>query len=294
MHENDGERDEDGNCLGQVYIFTGKASRCRPPGLKVGLLNDCCDDGDKAMSDSVGSALDVYGAINTIKTVYRLGQVAYFTDKLTGLTRGVNFDIFYFQDGTANIVNYGTEKITEVTAEVAKAIDAGLTAGTGVEGAITHFIKNLFNPTTILISVAVMIVTKLLFGSCDQNDITTVLLRDSKYCHFVGDYCEKKWPIIGCVQKAKGYCCFNSKLGRIIHEQGRPQLESFGRNGGWGKAKKPNCRGFKPEEFQMLDFSKIDISEYIEDIQKDMDKKLNNMQKNLSDEVNNFFNPGAN
>jgi len=295
MYQNDGERDDNGDCLGQVYIFTGKASRCRPPGVSVGLLNDCCESGDKVMSDSTGSALDIYGAISTIKTIYHLGQVAYYTNAVLNSGSSVTFE--YLTNGTARIYTYatnGTAQIYEMSADVAKSVEFGVTSGTGVEGAMTNFIKGLFNPTTILITVAVMIVTKLLFGSCDQNDITTDLLRDSKYCHFVGDYCEKKWPIIGCVQKAKGYCCFNSKLGRIIHEQGRPQLESFGRDGGWGEAKKPNCRGFKPEEFQMLDFSKIDISEYIEDIQKDMDKKLTDMQKNLNDKVNNFLNPGTN
>jgi conjugal transfer mating pair stabilization protein TraN len=45
----DDARDTDGNCLGQLYIFNGKASRCRPPGLTVGMINDCCES-DEAMS----------------------------------------------------------------------------------------------------------------------------------------------------------------------------------------------------------------------------------------------------
>src|SRR3546814_7103530 len=56
-----------------------------------------------------------------------------------------------------------------------------------------------------------------------------------------------------------------SKLGRIIQEQGRPQLKSFA--DGWGPVKTPNCRGFTPEEFQALDFSRMDLSEYYSEVQ---------------------------
>nr|HEC1719610.1 mating pair stabilization protein [Campylobacter jejuni] len=35
---------------------------------------------------------------------------------------------------------------------------------------------------------------------------------------------------------------------------------------GWGSPKSPDYRGFTPEEFQKLDFSKIDLSEFIADI----------------------------
>ncbi len=61
--------------------------------------------------------------------------------------------------------------------------------------------------------------------------------------------------------KKKSFCCFNSKLGRIFNEQERPQLGK-----GWGSAEGPQCRGFAPEEFQKLDFSEIDLSEFIVDI----------------------------
>jgi len=49
-------------------------------------------------------------------------------------------------------------------------------------------------------------------------------------------------------------------MGRIIQEQGRDQLLQFAPNGNWGSAEAPNCEGLTPEEFQMLDFSRIDLS----------------------------------
>ncbi|MEM3580402.1 MAG: conjugal transfer protein TraN [Candidatus Bathyarchaeia archaeon] len=117
-------------------------------------------------------------------------------------------------------------------------------------------------------------VSTILLMNCDVQDISTSTLNESGFCHQVGDsYCIKK-IVRACVQKARRYCCFNSKLARIIHEQGRSQLTSFGPDGGWGTPKSPNCRGFLPEEFQALDFNKIDLSEYIEDIQRNIRQNL--------------------
>jgi hypothetical protein len=39
--KNDGEVDENGNCLGTIYIFNGHDKRCRTPGLETGGSN-CC------------------------------------------------------------------------------------------------------------------------------------------------------------------------------------------------------------------------------------------------------------
>lgn len=77
-------------------------------------------------------------------------------------------------------------------------------------------------------------------------------------CHKVGTYCSEKWPVIGCVQKKETYCCFSSPLARTMHEGGRPQLGIS-----WGTPENPSCRGFTIEEFQKIDFSKIDFSEWI-------------------------------
>lgn len=121
---------------------------------------------------------------------------------------------------------------------------------------------------------------------CKDEEWETNAARDAERCHYIGEYCKTRWPIIGCVQKAKVYCCMNSKLGRIIHEQGRLQLKKFAPDGQWGSAEDPNCVGFTPEEFQMLDFSKIDLSEYFADIQT---KAIQQVQQNMEDKINEFY-----
>jgi conjugal transfer mating pair stabilization protein TraN len=78
--------------------------------------------------------------------------------------------------------------------------------------------------------------------------------------HFIGAYCDKR--ILGsCVTRRHRYCSFGSKLGRIIHEQGRPQLPL-----GWGDASNPTCRGFSPAEFERLDFDTMNLDEFMQDV----------------------------
>ncbi len=121
-------------------------------------------------------------------------------------------------------------------------------------------------------------------GCCDKDKVFLGLVQckdeekllakknDQKQCHYVGKYCSKKVNLAFtkvCVQHKKTYCCFNSKLARIIQEQGREQLKMS-----WGDAKHPNCRGFRPEEFQKLDFSKMDLSDYYEDITQNFSQQV--------------------
>lgn len=149
-----------------------------------------------------------------------------------------------------------------------KAAYTAFKAGAGASSAASQGLNAMIvgiDPATIALSIAFTMIVDLLLTGCNAEDMEAGVLRGSDMCVDVGSYCKIKIPLIGCVQKAKSNCCFNSKLGRIIQEQGRPQLASF--SGGWGTAKIPDCRGFSPEEFQALDFSKMDLSEYYADIE---------------------------
>jgi len=119
-------------------------------------------------------------------------------------------------------------------------------------------------------------------GSCNETEKQLASLRSwgklDGNCHYVGSYCAEKW-LGTCVQRKKTYCCFSSPLARIIHEQGRPQLGI-----GWGTPESPNCRGFTAQEFQKLDFSRIDFSEWIEEeVGKNVAPQI---QQNISNVVN--------
>lgn len=82
---------------------------------------------------------------------------------------------------------------------------------------------------------------------------------DAGLCHKVGTYCSSSFLGI-CVTKKDVFCCFASKLSRILQEQGRTQIGKP-----WGKPKTETCEGFSIFEFQQLDLSVMDFSEVYAD-----------------------------
>jgi len=124
-------------------------------------------------------------------------------------------------------------------------------------------------------------------GYCKESEKQLAALRSwgklDGQCHYVGSYCAVK--VFGvCLQKKKTYCCFNSVLARIVQEQGRQQLGID-----WGSPKFPNCRGFTPEEFQRIDFSKIDFSEWYEDLQKRIKENLDVFKSEMPEKIQNYY-----
>ncbi len=94
-------------------------------------------------------------------------------------------------------------------------------------------------------------------SQCSEQEKLLGMKRQSGQCHYVGSY--KRGNIFN-RRKYYRYCCFNSKLARIIQQQGRAQLGI-----GWGSARNPSCRGFTPDELTRIDFSRIDFSEFYAD-----------------------------
>jgi conjugal transfer mating pair stabilization protein TraN len=64
----DGAMDADGNCVGNIEIFSGRAMRCRPPGLKTTFSN-CCKDKSEIVKDGMGSSIGV-----TVRSTQMLGE----------------------------------------------------------------------------------------------------------------------------------------------------------------------------------------------------------------------------
>ena len=150
------------------------------------------------------------------------------------------------------------------------ALAAGATAASAASAG-TAAIAAAGGPVAAVGAGVYLLFTELLGFGCDQQDLETGLLDGSGMCTYVGSYCVAKIPFIGCIQKARSFCCFNSKLGRIIHEQGRVQLKAFD---GYGEPKTPECRGFTPAEFQALNFSELDLSEYYDELQARSESQL--------------------
>jgi conjugal transfer mating pair stabilization protein TraN len=83
----DGPVDADGNCLGTIEIFSGRAMRCRPPGLSTTLSN-CCKDKGKIVKDGMGSSIGSIGTKIAVAKGVFTGMSAAFTAFRAGGDRG--------------------------------------------------------------------------------------------------------------------------------------------------------------------------------------------------------------
>ena len=94
-------------------------------------------------------------------------------------------------------------------------------------------------------------------SECSEDEKLLSVKRGAGQAHHVRDYCDNRSLFGTCLSRASEFCTFDSRLARIIQEQGRAQL---GIN--WN-----DCRGLSTQEIQRIDWSRIDISEVISDIQ---------------------------
>jgi len=97
-------------------------------------------------------------------------------------------------------------------------------------------------------------------SDCDKAEIELRTLRDKNLCVQVGTYCAEK-HLGQCTRKKTTFCCYGTKLARLIQENGRAQLGM-----GFGNPEHPNCEGLSPEQLSRIDFSRINFSEIFEDI----------------------------
>ncbi len=126
---------------------------------------------------------------------------------------------------------------------------ANLTVFSGERGTCT---KKIFGASNCCSGKGVPLLTPWLCSSAEKQ----LDDKDDKgLCHKVGSYCSDK--ILGvCVTSKDAYCCFGSKLSRILQVEGRKQIGKA-----WAKPKDETCKGFTIEEFQRLDLSQMDFSE---------------------------------
>lgn len=96
---------------------------------------------------------------------------------------------------------------------------------------------------------------------CSEEEKTLMIRQEAKATHYVGTYCSQKSFFGICTEKAMRYCAFEGTLAKIVHQAGRPQIGK-----GWGTPKEADCSGFTVEEFQQLDLTNVDFSEFTDDL----------------------------
>ncbi|ENN7017532.1 type-F conjugative transfer system mating-pair stabilization protein TraN [Enterobacter ludwigii] len=98
-------------------------------------------------------------------------------------------------------------------------------------------------------------------SSCSSDEKALGKAKEKKLTVYVGEYCSKK--VLGvCLEKKRGYCQFDSKLARIVQEQGRRDQLGVG----FGSGSSPDCRGITVDELQRLDFGVMNFSDFYSDL----------------------------
>jgi conjugal transfer mating pair stabilization protein TraN len=180
----------------------------------------------------------------------------------------------------ASAEQYGKMKAIYAVLAAAKAGAAAIAAGTSAGAAVQQSLASSLDPASFAISASIYLTMSYLAKACGQTDMETAIMKDSGLCVEVGTYCSEEWKPFGCVQKKTTYCCFNSKIARIFHQQGRSQLTSFNKTQLFGNTESPDCRGYTSEEFSVLDFDRINLDEYINGINNK--QKTNGLNEQLT------------
>jgi conjugal transfer mating pair stabilization protein TraN len=241
-----------------LEVFKGYDNRCRKK--LFGLVN-CCKGGGtdgslfSAFSLITGAGGQAIGAIGSSYTYDAL-----FTADAPDLVIA-GFEALFGAGGGSSAL-------------------AGLIAG---DLSVGSFVTSLVPGPWTLAMLAIQLSGLL---SCEDAEQVLAMKRDNRLCHGVGSYCSARLPIIRtCIEATETYCCFNSRLSRIINEHGRAQL---GR--GWGGAQGPDCSGFALAQLQALDFSRMDLTEFYAEIAPTL-PNLGDLQQRAQQKVNSYFGP---
>ncbi|ANB92574.1 hypothetical protein MOVS_10795 (plasmid) [Moraxella ovis] len=117
---------------------------------------------------------------------------------------------------------------------------------------------------------------------CNNEEKVLAIKRGSGLCEYSHEWCSKKTFFGSCLEKKRQYCCYRSTLARIINKQGRQQL-----------GKGAGCNGFTLDELQRLDFSRMDLSEFINEIVP-ADIDVEQRKRQVQQTVKKSFNSGVN
>jgi len=108
-------------------------------------------------------------------------------------------------------------------------------------------------------------------------------MNEKGLCHYLTTDCTNRIKLgFGsiCIEKTKKYCCYDSKLARVIVEQAYSQL---------GKSWSIGCNGLTTDDLNRLDFSAMDFSEIEQDLQSKIEARSNQIDDVLKDRIRDYY-----
>ena len=245
------QRQAGGYMDAQGRIFSGIPAQCE---RRLFGSSNCCREQVSSTNGSNNVVFATRGVSFVGENVANIGS-AYVWDGLFGTATNLYPEISGFAGG--NVSRGYAAQAAQATSismyGITATVQTYANAGTFME---SFSVTWSFDPTSFAIQVGIQVLTNM--AACNQDEQTLALRKGQRLCTFVGGYRTGTiWR-----RSYEGYCCYNSRLARIVQEQGRRQL---GR--GYGSAQNPDCTGLTAEELERLDFSQIDLSEFIADVQ---------------------------
>lgn len=265
-------------------IFPGKIMECQSS------PENCCrpTTGGFSIGDYVSMGLDMY-------SMYRYagggiqGVASQYANIITSWGNSIANSIGMAASTTATVEAGGT-CVTSTTITSGLGTSTMTTTMTGAEFVSTATFTSpagVISAAGTVMSVVGLVYTAYsvlntvydMMYACTKDDMETSVKVGYHLCHYVDTSDEDEY--FGFItQSYDRYCCFNSILARILHEQARPQLGI-----GWGGGKAAlNCRGLTTQELASIDFSQIDLSEYTQYIARKTDlsqEEINSLIENI-------------
>lgn len=244
-----------------MQVFKGEANRCRDR-----LLKNCC------YSDSAGAGM-------TNQSLFGVGSRLVYDVLMNAENRE-----FLYQ-GVSALLTSGGFSGSFTTYGVTVAVNGtALPAGSVVLASEGNIVVAV-DPWTLAIAVVIYIVMSM--TSCNEEEGKLAMKEGAGLCHSIGTYCSSCIRILGhcvsCIEHTTGKCCFNSRLSRIVNEQGRTQVGK-----GWGNGESPDCSGFTIAQLQSLDFAAMDLSEFYASIVPNL-PNVNAIQSNNAGRISNCY-----
>lgn len=270
---NDGKCDANGNC----EIFAAEEYYCKKA---LGGVQDCCENpGGPGIGEYVSLIIQAQkgaAAVANIEAVQVAGEA------VAGAWNAMKEPVVALWDDMAS--KFFTSAVESATAESgASAAGSTLTSqmatwvgdvfGDAVRDAIftttaegttmgggTAYVGTAMNflATAFMYYAIAMLVIQVVW-KCEEEEFEYASKRTLRVCHKVGSYCAQSSGIGNvCVEKREVGCCFSSPLPRIINEQARIQLGIS-----WGTPESPNCQGLSMDQLALIDWSQVDLSEWI-------------------------------
>jgi conjugal transfer mating pair stabilization protein TraN len=265
-------------------FFAGTAGECK---TAVGGTQDCCENPESISwvdyMKLMSSLYKIDGMIGTILGVDSAAASAYAAmpgsqaisnaagNAVKPFTNAYDAAKDWFTDNVEKALEemlaeakaWVQEQFGEETAQYAtqEAVASEATSQAGDEVAKEGLTQQAmgaanFVMTAYSIYVATVIAIQMIY-ECEEEEFQLNAKKAVRACHYVGSYCNQD-SFAGCIEERRAFCCFNSPLGRILQQQIRPQF-----NMSWGSAEYPDCGGITAEQLSQVDWSQVDLSEWI-------------------------------